>query len=93
MWKDALENYAELEDPLAAVVEYSLANELELLGWIEPTIFWLGGLLVSLSERINTVNRLAWKAGFTCPKLQWTGESRAIHILLQRRDASYMQLV
>ena len=89
----ALDEYVYPDDPLAAVLEDTLANELGIVGWIEPTIFWLAGLLQSLVDRAVAVSRLRFHPGFTRTELLWPGHSPAVHILRERKDSGYMLLM
>ena len=91
--KEAMESYSAPQDPIDAALEQSLADELELLGWVEPTVFWLVEVLTMIKDRIVAVGRLRFRPGFVRPELQWPGHSAAVHVLKERKDAGYMQLV
>ena len=81
------------ENPVLAVAEDLLGPFLEGLGLGEPILFDVLRLLEECLNRMREAERRGFRATFVRPDLLWPGDSPAKHILAQRNDAGYMQLV
>ena len=93
LFADALESFVNPADADLAFLEDLLGPVLELFGFLEPVVFWLGGILGDLLERMRFVDSQRFRPSFIRPELNWPGNSAALYTLQQRRDAGYMLLV